>query len=875
MAFRQIKSPALADQAVITAKLDTTAVSGQTAATALIGADEFLIHDSANGALKKITSANLIGSYTTDDVAEGTTNVFHTDVRVQVSVDNYLVGGTGVSYSSGGISIGQDVAPTANVTFNDVQVDGTLSTDDITAANVTASGNMIVAGNLTVQGTTTTVDSTTVQIGDNILELNKDATSGTVDAGITVVRGSDGDKSFLWDETNDRWTVGNENLYSGGSFIGDLIGDVTGTVSDISNHDTDALAEGSSNLYYTQTRFDTAFAAKDTDGLAEGSTNLYYTDARANSAFDTRLATKTSDDVAEGSTNLYFTTARADAVIAAASIGDLSDVDISSIADGNTIVWDGANSTFTTADHFDSADFAAAVALLDTDDIAEGSVNQYFTQARARGSVSASGDLSYDQSTGVFSFTERTDSEVTDLARAAVSASGDLSYSQSTGVFSVTTYKSADFDTDLATKTTDDLAEGTTNLYYTDARVASYLTANSYATETYVDSAVQAVIDSAPAALDTLNELAASLNDDANFAGTMTTALAAKLDKAGGTMTGNLAMGGNVISGLGAPSAAQDAATKGYVDGEVSTLNSTINALTTDDVAEGSVNLYFTDARAEASADQQIGLANIGDLANVDTTGVASGKFLKYDGTNWVVADAAASLLELSDVADSAYTSKAEYILQVKQDESGMELVDPATVVFAQMNRVVLNGNGTATYSLGFTGSQTHAMVFVGGVIQDPTTHYTITGSSITFTSNIPSGTQAVVINPSVASVPSLQAASVTFDKLAADIHTYVQKTAVSASTSGAVVDSFDGTTYRTAKYIISVDDGNGEYETREALVIHDNSSAYITEYAVVYTGSALLGDASVTMSGTNVNLVYTAASGTATVKVLATYIDV
>ena len=157
------------------------------------------------------------------------------------------------------------------------------STDDITAANVTASGNMIVAGNLTVQGTTTTVDSTTVQIGDNILELNKDATSGTVDAGITVVRGSDGDKSFLWDETNDRWSVGAENLFSSGSFIGDLIGDVTGTVSDISNHDTDALAEGSTNLYYTQTRFDSAFAAKDTDGLAEGSTNLYYTDARATS----------------------------------------------------------------------------------------------------------------------------------------------------------------------------------------------------------------------------------------------------------------------------------------------------------------------------------------------------------------------------------------------------------------------------------------------------------------------------------------------------------------------------------------------------------------------------------------------------------------
>ena len=126
-------------------------------------------------------------------------------------------------------------------------------------------------------------------------------------------------------------------------------------------------------------------------------------------------------------------------------------------------------------------------------------------------------------------------------------------------------------------------------------------------------------------------------------------------------------------------------------------------------------------------------------------------------------------------------------------------------------------------------------MVFVGGVIQDPTTHYTITGSSITFTSNIPTGTQAVVINPSVASVPSLQAASVTFDKLAADIHTYIQKTAVSASTSGAVVDSFDGTNI-PQQSTHPVDDGNGEYETREALVIHDGPRIH-PEYAVVYTG--------------------------------------
>jgi trimeric autotransporter adhesin len=86
------------------------------------------------------------------------------------------------------------------------------------------------------------------------------------------------------------------------------------------------------------------------------------------------------------------------------------------------------------------------------------------------------------------------------------------------------------------------------------------------ANKSYVDDTVAAVIDSAPAALDTLNELAAALGDDANFAGTVTTALATKLPLAGGTMTGAIAMGTAKITGLGNPTSAQDAATKTYVD---------------------------------------------------------------------------------------------------------------------------------------------------------------------------------------------------------------------------------------------------------------------------------------------------------------------
>ena len=60
------------------------------------------------------------------------------------------------------------------------------------------------------------------------------------------------------------------------------------------------------------------------------------------------------------------------------------------------------------------------------------------------------------------------------------------------------------------------------------------------ATTAYVTSAVADIIDSAPNTLNTLNEIAAALNDDANFNTTVTNSIAAKLPLAGGTMTGQL-----------------------------------------------------------------------------------------------------------------------------------------------------------------------------------------------------------------------------------------------------------------------------------------------------------------------------------------------
>jgi hypothetical protein len=72
--------------------------------------------------------------------------------------------------------------------------------------------------------------------------------------------------------------------FAAGEITADLIGDVTGTVSDISNHDTGDLVEGT-NLYFTNARAEAAVTENlDTDDLTEGVTNLYFTNARAQDA---------------------------------------------------------------------------------------------------------------------------------------------------------------------------------------------------------------------------------------------------------------------------------------------------------------------------------------------------------------------------------------------------------------------------------------------------------------------------------------------------------------------------------------------------------------------------------------------------------------
>lgn len=129
---------------------------------------------------------------------------------------NYMVNvtaGTGVSVShtqgegsTATVSIGQAVGTTDNVTFNNVTVNGTLNSDDITSTNISVSGNATITGNLTVSGTTTTVNSTTISIADANIELARNATTAAQanGAGITIIGAG---ATFNYASSGDKWQL--------------------------------------------------------------------------------------------------------------------------------------------------------------------------------------------------------------------------------------------------------------------------------------------------------------------------------------------------------------------------------------------------------------------------------------------------------------------------------------------------------------------------------------------------------------------------------------------------------------------------------------------------------------------------------------------
>ena len=106
------------------------------------------------------------------------------------------------------IAIGSDTLTFAGTSG---EIETTVTNNQIQIGlpdNVTVGGNLIVSGNLTVSGSVTTVNTETINLADNIITLNSNATgTPSENAGIEVERGDSTNVALRWNETNDIWEL--------------------------------------------------------------------------------------------------------------------------------------------------------------------------------------------------------------------------------------------------------------------------------------------------------------------------------------------------------------------------------------------------------------------------------------------------------------------------------------------------------------------------------------------------------------------------------------------------------------------------------------------------------------------------------------------
>jgi hypothetical protein len=96
----------------------------------------------------------------------------------------------------------------------------------------------------------------------------------------------------------------------------------------------------------------------------------------------------------------------------------------------------------------------------------------------------------------------------------------------------------------------------------------------------------------------------------------------------------------------------------------------------------------------------------------------------------------------------------------------------------------------------------------------------------------------------------------------------------VSVNTSATVIDSFDKGIYRSAKYVVQVTNG-ANYEASEILVVHDGTTAYMTQYARVSTDGTAMGTWTAIVNSGNIELKFAGANSGNTVKIQTAYIAV
>jgi hypothetical protein len=245
------------------------------------------------------------------------------------------------------------------------------------------------------------------------------------------------------------------------------------------------------------------------------------------------------------------------------------------------------------------------------------------------------------------------------------------------------------------------------------------------ATTAYVGTAINNLIDGAPATLDTLNEIAAALADTANFSDTVVL-------KTGSTMSGALAMGTNKITGMGTPTVSTDAATKGYVD--------------TVTVAPSNLTGPITSVGSATSIASQTGT---GTKFVVDTSptlvtpvlGVATATSI--NGTT--IPSTKTLVVTTDNLSTLAATTSAE-LAGVISDETGS-----GALVFATSPTLVTPNLGTPS------------AIDLTNATAVPTDATKANLASPTFTGTVTIPTGAVITSPKIASTYSAKTAAYTF----------------------------------------------------------------------------------------------------------------
>jgi hypothetical protein len=222
------------------------------------------------------------------------------------------------------------------------------------------------------------------------------------------------------------------------------------------------------------------------------------------------------------------------------------------------------------------------------------------------------------------------------------------------------------------------------------------------ATKKYVDDEISTLIGDAGAGLNTLGELADALNDDDDFSTTVTNSIATKLPKAGGTMTGAIAMSTNKITGVGDPTSAQDVATKVYTDTQRDTRVATTGDTMSGALAMGSNKITGlgtptagTDATTKTYVDGILGSAT---ASSASASAAATSESNAATSETNAASSASAAAADRATVA-SLYDSFDDRYLGPKssaptQDNDGNALVIGALYFNSTNNIMYVYGSG-------------------------------------------------------------------------------------------------------------------------------------------------------------------------------------